>query len=64
MTVGVLVMSLFRYAWYDPAALIAFFAALALIGAQGRQLRKMGAMQAERSENDSFSAEIDYYAKK
>ena len=46
------------------AALIAFFAVLALIGAEARHLRKSEDLSKEIETNDSFAAEIDYYAKK
>ncbi len=36
---GVLTMSLFRYSWGDPAALLLFFMAIALVGADARNRR-------------------------
>ena len=40
MVVGALVHGIFRYAWYDYAALTAFFMFLALIGADARYQRR------------------------
>ena len=40
MIVGALVHGIFRYAWYDHAALAAFFMLLALVGADARYQRR------------------------
>ncbi|MBE6702605.1 MAG: hypothetical protein E7585_04235 [Ruminococcaceae bacterium] len=59
MLTGVLLISIFRYAWYDPAALLVFFVASALIVALARyeRSREVVVEQAE----DGSEAEIEYY---
>ena len=61
MIVGVLLHGIFRYAWYDPAALAAFFLALALIAAEARYLRRQREAEHTEKQSDSFSAQLDYY---
>ncbi|MBQ9098564.1 MAG: hypothetical protein IJY50_03950 [Clostridia bacterium] len=54
---GVLIFSIFRYAWYDPAALSMFFMAVALIGADARYQRSRMPEKALQSESQ---AQIEY----
>lgn len=61
MIVGVLLHGIFRYAWYDPAALAAFFVAIALIAAEARYQRRQREADRSEGESDSFSAQLDYY---
>ncbi len=60
MMASVLVMGLFRYAWYDPAAMGLFFAIAALILAELRYLDPAQAAP-EAGEISRSYAEIDYY---
>lgn len=57
---GILVSAFFRYVWYDPAAMVLFFAVSGLLAAQLRQER-LRHLRAEADKNDSTSAEYDYY---
>ncbi|MBE6690050.1 MAG: hypothetical protein E7590_02045 [Ruminococcaceae bacterium] len=59
MLTGVLIMSIFRYAWYDPAALLVFFAAAAVISAAERHER-FRRVTGEFME-DGNRAELEYY---
>ena len=61
MMIGVLIFGFFRYSWYDPAALTAFFAAAALIGADARYERQAFDEPMQSEEFDPTSAELDYY---
>ncbi len=56
---GVLVLSLFRYAWYDPAALLLFFLLVALITADSRYHRMREIPMEEDSQTDIY-ATVDY----
>ncbi len=59
---GVLVSSIFRYAWYDPAALLAFFAVTSLITADARYHRSQEMPVNEMDSSTSF-AEFEYQIK-
>ncbi len=59
MLAGVLVLSLFRYAWYDPAALLLFFLFAALITADSRYHR-MREIPTEETEHSETYATTDY----
>lgn len=56
---GVLVFSLFRYTWYDPAALLLFFLFIALICADSRYHR-MREMPSEEDEQSLSCASLEY----
>ena len=62
MVVGVLILSLFRYAWYDPAALLSFFLVTAMITAAARHERA-AAMTVEHDEekHEDRAFEVEYY---
>ena len=59
LVAGVLVFSLFRYTWYDPAALLVFFLFIALITADSRYHR-MREMPSEEIEQNDAHANLDY----
>lgn len=59
MLSGVFVLSLFRYTWYDPAALLLFFLVVALITADSRYHRSRDIPMEEALNNESF-VEVDY----
>ncbi|MBQ3483601.1 MAG: hypothetical protein IJA78_05435 [Clostridia bacterium] len=61
MTVGVLFVSLFRYAWYDPAALALFFVVAALVVADARAERRRGLCAMDAAENSETYVEFEYY---
>ncbi len=56
---GVVAIGIFRYSWYDPAALLAFIIAISLVGADARYRRAKQnyAMYAESSDT---AVELDY----
>ncbi len=56
---GVLVLSLFRYTWYDPAALLLFFLLVALISADSRYHR-MREIPIEEIEQSDVYATVEY----
>lgn len=56
---GVLTLSLFRYTWYDPAALLLFFLVTALITADARYHRSRDIPVEEALNNESY-VEVDY----
>lgn len=60
---GVLVISIFRYAWYDPAALLIFFIATALIAADARYMRSRATVGVEELTTDENAVEMEYYGK-
>lgn len=60
LAVGVLLNAFFHYTWYDPAAMVLFFAVSALVTAQLRYERFRHA-RTEASRNDSSSVEYEYY---
>lgn len=60
LVAGVLVNAFFHYTWYDPAAMVLFFAVSALVTAQLRQER-FRHFRTETSKNDSSSVEYEYY---
>lgn len=62
MVAGVLILSLFRYAWYDPAALLSFFLVAAMIAAAARHERA-AAMTVEHDEekHEDRAFEVEYY---
>jgi hypothetical protein len=62
LVVGVLILSVFRYAWYDPAALLAFFLAAAIICATARHERGCVPHEDEE-EKDENVIEMEYYGK-
>lgn len=65
MCTGVLVLSIFRYAWYDPAALCAFSMASGLVVACMRFEREHSHRTAPDEMTDTkFCAELDYYGAK
>lgn len=59
MTIGVLIFGIFRYSWYDPAALFLFFAIVAVISADARH-RRVRVIQDEQMSNNKYFAEMDY----
>ena len=59
MLSGVLVLSLFRYAWYDPAALLAFFLVTSLVTADSRYHRVRD-IPLEETENSESFVEVDF----
>ncbi len=59
MTSGVLVLSLFRYAWYDPAALLLFFLAISLVTADSRYHRSHD-IPMEQEPNSETYVELDF----
>ncbi len=66
MVVGVLILSLFRYAWYDPAALLGFFFAAALVCAVARHARGRDAVvddddDEEKQRKRERIVEVEYY---
>ena len=62
LVVGVLIMSIFRYVWYDPAALLAFFLAVAVVTATARYERSRMAHEEEEETNENV-IEVEYYGK-
>lgn len=56
---GVLILSVFRYSWYDPAALAIFFVATAMVGADTRYARHRYPPEPPRV-NSPTSAEVEY----
>ncbi len=60
MTSGLLILSIFRYAWYDPAALAFFFIAAAIVAADARYARFRCPEEAPLPKDGSV-AEFDYY---
>lgn len=63
MTTGVLLFSLFRYAWYDYATLTAFFLSSALIVADARHQRERAASLKQETQMDGNAAELEYYGR-
>lgn len=61
MATGVLILSIFRYAWYDPAALLLFFLASALIAADARYARAQSPERETDAMLDSNAFETEYY---
>lgn len=61
MTVGVLVVGIFHYTWYDPAAMVLFFTVAALIAADGRCEREKQVVIPKDMNEDGYVAEMDYY---
>ena len=61
MITGVLILSIFRYSWYDPGALVAFFLAAALIIADLRYVRSRSLPTANEGITDGSVAELEYY---
>lgn len=59
-TLGVSVSAFFHYTWYDPAAMVLFFAVSALLTAQLRQER-LRHLRTEADKNDGSSVEYEYY---
>ena len=59
MVCGVLILSVFRYSWYDPAALAFFFVATAMIGADTRYAR-LRYPQQPVAVNSATKAEVEY----
>ena len=59
MVIGMLVFSVFRYSWYDPAALFLFFAIVAVFSADARHNRARN-KQTEQMSNNSAFAELEY----
>lgn len=57
---GVLILSIFRYSWYDPAALTVFFVATAMIGADARYARYRCPSE-PTVVNSATAAELDYF---
>ena len=62
LVVGVLILSFFRYAWYDPAALLAFFLAVAVVSATARYERSRMAHDEEEKQDENV-IEVEYYGK-
>ena len=56
LVAGVVALSLFRYAWYDPAALLCFFIATALIAADARYHRAREAVPSDKMTEDENAA--------
>lgn len=56
---GALVLSIFRYSWYDPAALAFFFIATAMIGADARYARFRYPYEPPM-QNSATAAKVDY----
>lgn len=63
LVAGVVALSLFRYAWYDPAALLCFFIATALIAADARYHRAREAVPSDKMTEDENAVEMEYYGK-
>ena len=63
LVAGVVALSLFRYAWYDPAALLCFFIATALIAADARYHRARVAVPSDKMTEDENAVEMEYYGK-
>lgn len=61
MATGVLVLSVFRYAWYDPAALLLFFVATAMIAADARYARAQAPQRDNSAMSNSNAFETEYY---
>ena len=61
MVTGVLILSIFRYAWYDPAALLMFFVVAALIAADARCVRAKSPHQEKHTALDRSAFEMEYY---
>ena len=61
MATGALILSIFRYAWYDPAALLLFFVATALIAANARCARAQAPECEKGTVSDSNAFETEYY---
>jgi hypothetical protein len=61
MATGVLVLSVFRYAWYDPAALLLFFVATAMIAADARYARAQAPRRDNSAMSNSNAFETEYY---
>jgi hypothetical protein len=61
MATGVLVLSMFRYAWYDPAALLLFFVATAMIAADARYARAQAPQRDNSAMSNSNAFETEYY---
>lgn len=57
---GALVLSVFRYSWYDPAAMAFFFIATAMIGADARYARIRYPYEPP-VRNTPTAAKLDYY---
>ena len=64
MICGAVVISIFRYSWLDPAALLSFFALLALITANARHHREKGhaAYTMQWAQGEQY-AELEYHAR-
>lgn len=63
LVTGVLLLSFFRYAWYDPAALLIFFVATALIAADARYERARSTDMTDESVSQENAVEMEYYGK-
>lgn len=63
LVAGVLVLSLFRYAWYDAAALLCFFIAAALITADARYYRSRETVVSEDTTENEYAVEMEYYGR-
>lgn len=61
MVTGALILSIFRYAWYDPAALLLFFVATALIAADARYARAQAPEREKSAMSDNNAFETEYY---